>query len=306
MITMAPEESADVRGSGADHSAGYPLGEWPANWGERHRRRSTGMLWLGIVLMLIAAAMAGFSGGVAGPLWSGVVLALFGLTALVVAAHRPFGRGRMRLVDTATLTRGRVPTPDVRVLFVAERPSGVILLLLSAVWAVVLAAATVVAVQIGAAGRPQAFLGAAVVGLFAVLFGYVAVRGAVSRYRFDAFGRRPVGLGIGPDGVTLIRVEDTVHVPWTAIRGVEAAVTEPRRGLDRLPLIKLGVNSKRAFTTGRRRVPSTITVAPATFQVHPQVLWSALREFHRSPASSDILGTTAGEQLLDGWRTAAG
>ncbi|MGB3375488.1 MAG: hypothetical protein WBA87_10155, partial [Microbacterium sp.] len=198
----------------------------------------------------------------------------------------------------------RPSTPDLRVLFVPERPAGATLLLLSSIWAVVLSAAAVVAVRIGMTGRPQAFLGAAVVGLFAVLFWYVAVRGVVTRYRSDAVGRRPVGVGIGPDGVTLIRVTETVHLPWTAIRGVEADLTEPRRGMDRLPLIRIRLDPKRAIITGRARVPATITVAPATLKTHPQVVWSALHAFHGAPSARAVLGTRAGEQLFDDWRAA--
>lgn len=282
-----------------------PLHEWPKNWGEPRRRRNIGMLWVGVALSVVAAVMIGFSGGVAGPLWSGAILALFGLTAFLIAARRPFGQGRMRLADTAVLMRGRMATPDVRVHFVTERPAGVATLLLSVVWAVVLTAGTVVAVQIGLAGRPQAFVGAAALGLFALLFSYAAARGAVARYRFDSFGRRPVGLGIGHDGVILVRVAETLHVPWTAIRSVEADTTEPRRGMEQLPLIRLRLDQRRVFSAGGKPVPATITVAPAMLQVHPQVAWTALRGFHRSPSSRSILGTPSGQQLFDSWCVAA-
>lgn len=218
-----------------------PIAAWPVIWGDRQGRRNTGMLLIGIAMMAlaVAATIAGFSTGAAELLWPGAVLALVGLTALVVAAHRPFSRGRAELVDTATLVRGRGVIPDLRVLFVSERPAGVALLVLSTIWAVALSVTTVVAVGIGLTGRLQAFLGAVVVGVFALLFWFVAVRGVIIRYRFDAIGRRPVGLSIGRDGVTLVRVADTVHLPWAAIRGVEADVTEPRRGMERRPLIRL-------------------------------------------------------------------
>lgn len=282
-----------------------PLQAWPANWGERRPGRNVGMLWVGIALFAIAAAMVSFSGGDAGPLWSGAVLALFGLTALVVTARRPFGRGRMRLVDTARLTGGGTSTTDVRVHFVPERLAGAATLLLSAVWAIVLTAATVVAVQMGAAGRPQAFLGAAVLGLFAALFAYAATRGAVARYRFDAFGRRPVGLAIGSDGVFLVRVGETLHVPWVAIRRVEAEVTELRRGVDRTPLIRLRLDPERAIGAGGTQAAATVTVAAAMLQMHPHVAWSALHGFHRSPSSRAILGTPSGQLLLDEWCASA-
>ncbi|MGB3373530.1 MAG: hypothetical protein WBA87_00120, partial [Microbacterium sp.] len=80
---MAPDESAEPRGRRVGPAAMPPIDEWPSNWGERERRRSTGMLWLGIAVMVVAAVMAGFSGGSPGPLWSGAVLALIGLTAFV-------------------------------------------------------------------------------------------------------------------------------------------------------------------------------------------------------------------------------
>lgn len=285
-----------------DSGGARPLEAWPATWGESRPRRNIGMLWVGIALLAVGAVMAGFSAGAPGPLWSGVILGLFGVTACAVAARRPFGRGGLRLVETATLMRGREQSPDVRVFFAPERPAGVALHLLSAVWAVVLAAGTVVAVQIGVSARPQALLGAVALAVLAVLFAYAAVRGAVARYRFDSFGRRPVGLGIGPDGVDVIRVTSIIHLPWAAIRSVEADLTEPRRGVDRLPLIRLRLDPKQVSVTNGGRATSTITVAAAVLRVHPQVTWSALRTFHRSPSSRALLGTASGQALFDEWR----
>lgn len=263
------------------------------------------MLGLGVVLVAAAAVAIGFSGGAAGPLWSGAVLALFGLTALAVAARRPFVEGRARLVDAAALTSGRLRSPDARVHFVPERQPGVVTLLLCVVWALVLMAATVVAIGIGLTGRPEAFLGVAVLAATAALFIYAAVRAAITQYRSGSFRRRPIGLGVGPDGVLLIRATETLYLPWSAIRGVEPAVTEPRRGVDELPLIRLRVDPGRVVTTGGTRAPATVTVAPAMLKAHPQVVWSALHGIHRSSAARALLGTPAGQRLLDEWSASA-
>ncbi|MFJ6534383.1 hypothetical protein [Microbacterium sp. NPDC091662] len=236
---------------------------WPAKWGERRPRRNTGMLWLGVVLFAAAAAMIGFSGGAAGPLWSGAFVALFGLTALAVAARRPFIEGRARLVDAATLTRGRVGSPDAQVHFVPERRPGVVTLALCVAWGIVLTAATIVAIGIGLTGRPEAFLGVAVLAATAALFVYTAVRAAITQYRSDSFGRRPMGLGIGRDGVLLLRVTETLYVPWSAIRRVESDLTEPRRGTDELPLIRLRVDPGRVTASDGMRAPASFTVSPA-------------------------------------------
>lgn len=286
-------------------SAPPSLQEWPAAWGERRPRRNRGMLWLAIALFAVAGAMIGFSAGAAGPLWSGAALALFGLTASAVSARRPFGQGRARLIDTATLTPGRSWTPDVRVHFVSERRPGIVTLLLCVVWALVLTAATIVAIGIGVTGRPEAFLGVAVLASSAALFVYTAVRAAITQYRADSFGRRPIGVGVGPDGVILIRAAETLYLPWSAIRGVEPDVTEPRRGMDELPLIRLRVDPARVIVTKGSRAPATVTVAPAMLKVHPQVVWSALRAFFSSPSARAILGTAAGQRMFDEWCASA-
>ncbi|WP_157521096.1 hypothetical protein [Microbacterium sp. Leaf159] len=278
---------------------------WPAKWGERRPRRNTGMLWLGVVLFAAAAAMIGFSGGAAGPLWSGAFVSLFGLTALAVAARRPFAEGRARLVDAATLARGQIRSPDARVHFVPERRPGIVTLTVCVVWAIVLTAATIVAVGIGLTGRPEAFLGVAVLAATAALFVYTAVRAAMTQYRSDSFGRRPMGLGIGHDGVLLMRVAETLYVPWSAIRRVEPDTTEPRRGIDELPLIRLRVDPSRVTASDGMRVPATVTVAPAMLKTHPQVVWSALREFHDSPEARAALGTSTGQRMLDEWCASA-
>lgn len=263
------------------------------------------MLWVGLALIAAAAAMIGFSGGAAGPLWSGAFVGLFGITALAVAGRSPFVDGRARLVDTATLTRGRMASPDARMHFVPERRPGVVTLTLCIVWAVVFTAATVVAVGIGLTGRPEAFLGVAVLAAAAALFVYTAVRATITQYRADSFGRRPLGMGIGHDGVLLMRVTETLYVPWSAIRRVEPDTTEPRRGMDELPLIRLRVDPSRVTASDGMRVPGTVTVAPAMLKTHPQVVWSALREFHDSPAARAALGTSAGQRMFDEWCASA-
>ncbi|PRB13935.1 hypothetical protein [Microbacterium sp. MYb62] len=263
------------------------------------------MLWLGLALIVAAAAMVGFSGGAAGPLWSGAFIALFALTALAVAARRPFVEGRARPVDASTLTRGRVSSPDARVHFVPERRPGIVTLLLCVLWALVLMAATVVAIRIGLTGRPEAFLGVAVLAATAALFAYAAVRAGITQYRSDSFGRRPIGLGMGPDGVLLMRATETLYVPWSAIRRVEPDLTEQRRGMDGLPLIRLRVDPRRVTASDGMRAPETVTVAPAMLKTHPQVVWSALRGFHDSPSTRAALGTPTGQRLFDEWCASA-
>lgn len=292
-----------------DRSEPQRLQEWPARWGEARRGRSTGMLWLGIALVVLATVMIGFSGGAAGPLWSGAVVALFGLTAFAVAARRPFAQGSASLLEAAALTRGPVWTPDARVHFLPERRADVTILVLCIVWTLVLGAATVVAIVIGATGRPEAFLGVAVLAATTALFAYAAVRAGISRRRSSSLRRGlqrgPLGVGVGPDGVLLIRATETLYVPWHAIRRVDADATEPRRGMPELPLIRLRVDPGRVVATDRRRVSATITVAPAMLKAHPQVVWSALHGLHRSPSTRALLGTTAGQRLFDEWRASA-
>ncbi|PKI90497.1 hypothetical protein CW368_09925 [Actinomycetales bacterium SN12] len=281
------------------------LQEWPTKWGESRPRRNTGMLWLGIALFVLAGVMIAFSKGAAGPLWSGSVIALFALTASAVAARSPFAKGRARLTDAATLTRESVGAPDVRVHLVSERRPGAVLLMLSVVWALVLTTATVGAIGIGVSGRPEAFLGVAVLAAAAALFVYAAVRAAITQYRADSFGRRPLGVGIGAHGVILLRATETLYLPWSALRRVEADLTEPRRGMNQLPLIRLRVDPARVRASGGTRVPATVTVAPAMLRAHPQLVWSVLRGFHDSSSARAVLGTPAGEQLLDEWAAAA-
>lgn len=285
----------------AEHGAPVLTADWPAAWGDRQRRGPRPMIGIGIALLLLGAALSATSGGLAGPLWSGVVLGLFGLTALAVGLRAPFGSGRMRMINAVTLTRARVAPPDSWVHFARERRTGAALLVVLAVWGVVMSAAAVVAFRIGLAGRPQAFLGMAVVGVLAVLFLYGAIRGAVAQYRLDSFGRRPVGVSLGPSGIAVLRIGDPVYIPWDAIRSIDAGATEPRRGQETLPLIRLRVDPHRVQVPQGDRVGPTITLMPATLRLHPHVLWTALRVFGGSPVERAKLGTTFGQQLLDGW-----
>lgn len=287
-------------------SAAAPLTAWPTAWGDRRGRRNALLLWGGPALLAIAAAMIASSVSRGDPVWPDAVVVLLGITVVAAAARRPFGRGPVRLVETAAVTRGRVPSPDLRVHFVPERPAGVASLLLWAVWALVFTATTIVAVAIGIEmRRPQAFLGAVIIALFGALCWYAAVRGALVRYRSDSVGRGPAGVAIGADGVTVIRVREALHLPWTAIRGVDADTTMPRPGAPQLPLIRLRVDPERVIVAGSSRAPDTITVMPAALQAHPHVVWSALHAFHREPSRRKMLGTPSGDQLFDEWCSAA-
>lgn len=277
-----------------------PLEEWPEEWGDPHPPRNTFRLWTSFVVLTIAAVVVLLSGGGAGALWSGALLALFAMTALLVALRRPFGRGQPRLIDVNELVHDRL-TADTRVHLIVERRVGLPMTVLSILWSVVLASGTVVAVVIGIDGRGQAFLGAAVLALFAVFFGYAAVRGIRVGVRTGALGRRPAGLGIGRDGVTILRPELTAHLPWASIRAVEADITDRRRGIRRMPLIRLRSAPAGAVSAGSGRIPATITVQPAQLRVHPQVVWSSLRTFHRTPSARAILGTDEGQSLLERW-----
>lgn len=270
---------------------------WPEEWGDPYPPRMTAKLWVSFVVLTIAAVTVTFSGGGAGSLWSGALLALFAFSAFLLALRRPFGRGRPQIVDTAEISDGRRLTPDSRVHLIRERRIGAPMLALSILWTVALAGGTVGGIVIGVGGKPQAFLGAAVLALFAVLAGYAAVRSI----RAGALGRRTAGLAIGRDGVTILRPELTVHLPWSSILAVDSDIADSRRAQRRAPLIRLRIDPTGAVSAGSGRVPATITVQPAHLGVHPQVAWSSLRAFHRTPSARAILGTDEGQSLLESW-----
>lgn len=290
----------------AEAAEGMPLpAAWPRVWGERDRRRPRAMLGVGVALLVIAVAMAVSSNGRQGPLWSGVVFGLFGLTALAVFVRAPFGRGTFQLVNAVALTDARVRPPDSWVHLVRERRVGMPLLIILAAWAAVFAAAAVAAVVIGISGRPQAFLGLVVLAVIAVVLVYAAVRGMIAQYRLGSFGRRPVGLSLGPSGIAVLRVSDPLYIPWDAIRSVEADATAPRRGQEQVPVVLLRVDPPRVRTADGGRVGATVTLSPTALRVHPHVVWAALRTFTDDHEQRARLGTTFGQQLLDQWCAAA-
>jgi len=259
------------------------------------------MLGIGVALLLIAMVMAVTAPGHATRGWSALVFALFAFTALAVYARAPFAHGKPQMINAVTLTRARVAPPDSWVHFARERRTGVMLLIVFAVWGLVFAAATVAAVVIGVAGRPQALLGAVITAVVAIAFLYGAVRGVVAEYRLDSFGRRPVGIGFGPSGVALLRVSDPVYIPWDAIRSVSADVLTPRHGQKTL-LVRLRVDPQRVKRVDAdTRVSETVTLSPAALRMHPHVLWTALTVFHSEPDERAKLGTTYGQRLLEQW-----
>ena len=277
---------------------------WPQAWGARHPRRPLAMLGIGSALLLIAVVMAATAPGDAARGWSALVFALFAFTALAVYARAPFGHGTPQMINAVTLTRARVAPPDSWVHFARERRTGVMLLIVFAVWGLVFAATTVAAVIIGVTGRPQALVGAVVTAVVAIAFLYGAVRGVIAQYRLDSFGRRPVGISFGPSGVAVLRVSDPVYIPWDAIRSVQADVTTPRRG-DPMPLLRIHADPRRVRTADGDEVPGTITLSPGDVRLHPHVLWTALRVFRDAPDERAKLGTTFGQQMLEEWCAAA-
>lgn len=158
------------------------------------------MLWIGVAISAVAVAMVAFSGGAAGPLWSGAVLALFATSALLAAGRRPFGGGRPRWIEMDAIPGGRRLTPDARVHFFTERRLGLPMLVLSSIWTLVFGSGAIIGVAIGANGRPQALIAALVLAVVAVLFGYAVVRAVRVGVRDGALGRRAAGLAIGRDG----------------------------------------------------------------------------------------------------------
>lgn len=277
---------------------------WPEVWGPRPRRPLAPLI-VGLALLIGGVAMLVLSQGAAGPVASGIAALLFALTTLLLFARPPVGSGLPQLVDTAPLSATWRMSNSAAVHLVPERRAGIVLTIICALWAIAFAATAVVAVAIGLAGRPQAFLGAVIVAVLAALFVFATVRGAIRQRRTRHDSPDPVGLGISRTGLTVAAIEAARFVPWTAVRDVEADRTFARRWQVDRPLIRLRVDADRMTVSGRARRIDTVTIDASAYAMDPAALWAALRAGAHDADARRMFGTPSAAPAFEEWAAAA-
>lgn len=241
------------------------------------------------------------SHGAAGPVASGVMSLLFGLTILLLYIRSPIGSGSAPVVDTAPLSPRWRMSSTAAVHLVSERRTGVALMIVCGLWAIAFAVTAVIAVAIGLDGRPQAFLGAVVVAALAALFVLGGMRGAIRQRRTRCGSLDPVGLGFGRSGLVVVAIEGARFIPWTAIRDVEADRTFARRWQVDRPLIRLRVDADRMTVSGRATRLSTVSLDASAYSINPAALWAALRAGAHDADVRRRFGTPAGTRVFEGW-----
>ncbi len=209
-------------------------------------------------------------------------------------------RGHAELVNAVAVTPSDRRLTDDWVHLVRGRPVPPLLLLgLFAYGAYGVAMALGAALDANANDDAAAFLAALVFSAIGLGMLGVATWAALGRRRLSSFGRPPIGLTLGPSGVTLVTVRRTRFLAWDDIRLIET------------PLVARSRDTEHLYRTVRLTVlpsddgPPEVTLAMSRYRLEPAALYTALETFRENPALREMLGTTHGQALLDAWSEAA-
>ncbi|MBW1638444.1 hypothetical protein G3H63_05025 [Microbacterium resistens] len=302
MTTPAPSAVPGPSAEAGRRAEPIPVA-WPRVWGPAARGRSPFLVVGGAAMLGVSLAMLPGVTEAGMAALSPFAFALIGAAVLVLGLRRPFGRGEPEFVNAVVLTEAEQAPPDSWVHFLRQRRVGLPLLIMFWVLALVLVAAVPAAIFIALGGRDSALLTLVVTVPMAALFLVAAVRSTLAQHRLGSFGRRPVGLAVGPSGIALIRLGDPLYVPWDAISEITPRQIESSRSrTPPAPLIELRIDA--AHTEGE--MPGVLMLTPAGLRVHPWVVWGVLTHYRSRPEERAELGTTFGQRRLVAWNAWAG
>lgn len=209
-------------------------------------------------------------------------------------------RGEAELVNAVAVTPSRDRLPDDWVHLVRGRPVPPLLQLgLLAYGAYGVAMAVGAALDARANGDAAALLSALIFTAIGLGMLGVAAWAALGRRRLSSFGRTPIGLTLGPSGVTLVTVRRTRFLAWDDIRLVETPSAARSRDTEHLyRTVRLTV---RPSDGG----PPEVTLVMSRYRLEPAALYTALVTFSQNAGLREVLGTTHGQALLEAWSEAA-
>ncbi|SDG90423.1 hypothetical protein [Microbacterium sp. 77mftsu3.1] len=273
----------------------YPL---PKDWrvGTPTRIRPWTVVIYSLVVLGSAAALAFavLGGNVGAATWW--VLVFAGATlGFGVHFERAGGeRGMPELLNAVALTRAEKRPPDSWVHFFRERGAGSwvsawftvagVVSTAAFVWAIVRSVTTDAALAL--IWLIPLLLGALVV----LLAGSIAI---VSTWRAASFGRLPIGVGIGPSGVTRYYLDDTDDIDWARIARVAPTVSavDETTG-DFTPSVELRAADDEIL----------LDLNISGFRAHAWLIYASIRFWAEHPEMRHELGTTFAQQRMDGWR----
>jgi len=273
----------------------YPLpDDWRVGVPTRIRPWTVVAYSLVVALSGAAAVVAVLEGDAGSATWR---------TFAFVAATAGFGvhferagaeRGMPELLNAVVLTRAKERPRDSWVHFFRERGAGV---WLSACFTAAGAGgvagfgwAAVRSVTTDAAFALIWLIPLLLLALVLLLAGILAI---VSTWRAASFGRLPIGVGIGPSGVTRYYLDDTDDIDWSRIARVTATASavDEKTG-DFTPSVELRAADDEIL----------LDLNISGFRAHAWLIYTSIRFWAEHPETRHELGTTFAQQRMDAWR----
>lgn len=273
----------------------YPLPEdWRVGTPTRIRPWTVVAYSLVVVLSGAAAVFAVLADDIGAATWR---------TFVFLAATAGFGvhferagaeRDLPELLNAVALTRAKERPRDSWVHFFRERGAGAWLsgcfTAAGAFGAVVFGWAIVRSAVTDAAFALIWLIPLLLLALVLLLAGIIAV---VTTWRAASFGRLPIGVGMGPAGVTRYYLDDTDDIEWSRIAHVTPTVSavDEKTG-DFTPSVELRAADDEIL----------LDLNISGFRAHAWLIYASIRFWAEHPEMRHELGTTFAQQRMDSWR----
>lgn len=198
------------------------------------------------------------------------------------------------LLNAVALTRAKERPRDSWVHFFRERGAGAWLsgcfTAAGAIGACAFGWAVVRSVMVDAAFALIWLIPLLLLALVLVLAGVLAI---VSTWRAASFGRLPIGVGIGPSGVTRYYLDDTDDIDWSRIARVAPTVSAvDEKTKDFTPSVELRTADDELL----------LDLNISGFRAHAWLIYASIRFWAEHPEARHELGTTFAQRRMDSWR----
>lgn len=127
-----------------------------------------------------------------------------------------------------------------------------------------------------------------VLGIGALFFGGAAI-GSLFAHRARTGWPGVNGVGIGQTGISFRLTGSDADVPWDAVTGIEATVTNKDNAKAKIPVLRVEYSGTKVDLNTR------------ILGASPIVVFWALTYYWKFPATRTELGTSIAQQRMDGW-----
>lgn len=273
----------------------YPLPEdWRVGIPARIRPWTVVAYSVVVIVSATASVVAVLADDIGSATWRAFVF-LAATAGFGVHFERAGGeRDLPELVNAVALTRAKERPRDSWVHFFRERGAGAWLsgcfTAAGAVGAVIFGWAIVRSVITDAAFALIWLIPLLLLALVLLLAGALAI---VSTWRAASFGRLPIGVGIGPSGVTRYYLDDTDDIEWSRIARVVPTVSavDEKTG-DFTPSVEVRAADDEIL----------LDLNISGFRAHAWLIYASIRFWAEHPEMRNELGTTFAQQRMDSWR----